>query len=578
MKKLWIISVLLAVSVSAHCQEQTLANADWFHREIADGVVWRYYWFDNLFGSPQSISYIEANLDNPAVSIEFPYLQTGLQKTSSMIPSQVPGAKAGINGTYFNTSSSGGHRTYLRLNHVEIPPHPPLFSAWGYEGSLALDSSGDASIQRIPAGGWAGDTLHPDIMACGPLLIIDSRIQSSAFSSIGSHCTGRHPRSAVGITADRHLILLTVDGRTEWASGMTCEELAQTMGQLGCPDALNLDGGGSTTLWGGGAEQSFFNGVLNYPSDNGAYDHKGERSCANAIALVAPATGPAPWDGRLVSIAYSSSMKTGDAQTVSLTYKNTGSKWWTPAETKLALARPGSRTSGFYHSATWPNLSQPAVLSAPVAPGNTGTFTFTLKAPFVETTTTFDEYFMLTRSGIGRIGPADNEAWMRIQVAPMQPMIVESREGGQNHAWYSDSGMTDTSYNCIAPGLSGNIGMRSGSTWRSADGIKSATVAPDFPLSGQYRVFVAWGPGTNRRNPITYHVNHSHGTTTFQIDQTVGTNSWVQLGKSAFQFGEGLRGSIVMTNEAIDSAGSMYMAAVKFEIVQPQTIHLWSAY
>jgi hypothetical protein len=135
-------------------------------------------------------------------------------------------------------------------------------------------------------------------MACGPLLIINSRIQSSAFSSIGAHCTGRHPRSAVGITGDRRLNLLTADGRTEWASGLTCEELARVMDRLGCSNALNLDGGGSTTLWGGGAERAYDNGVLNYPCDNGEYDRQGERSCANAIAIVAPATGPVTWDGR----------------------------------------------------------------------------------------------------------------------------------------------------------------------------------------------------------------------------------------------------------------------------------------
>jgi hypothetical protein len=97
---------LLAILVVSVSHGQTLESADWFEREIAAGVLWRYYRFDDLFGRPQSISYIEADLNNPDVSVEYAYRQTGLQKTSSMIPAQVSGAKAGINGSYFNTSSS----------------------------------------------------------------------------------------------------------------------------------------------------------------------------------------------------------------------------------------------------------------------------------------------------------------------------------------------------------------------------------------------------------------------------------------------------------------------------------------
>ncbi len=111
-----------------------------------------------------------------------------------------------------------------------------------------------------------------------------------------------------------------------------------------------------------------------------------------------------------------------------------------------------------------------------------------------------------------------------------------------------------------------------------ADGIKSATIAPDFPLSGQYRVYVAWGPGSDRRGPIAYHVHHAYGQETFLIDQSSSANSWVRLGKGAFQFNENSGGSVVITNEAVDIIGSMYVAAVQFEIVDPWTWNLWSAY
>lgn len=60
----------------------------------------------------------------------------------------------------------------------------------------------------------------------------------------------RHPRSAVGLTADgKTLILVAVDGRRDgWSRGVTLGELASLMKDLGASDAINLDGGGSTSL------------------------------------------------------------------------------------------------------------------------------------------------------------------------------------------------------------------------------------------------------------------------------------------------------------------------------------------
>ena len=62
--------------------------------------------------------------------------------------------------------------------------------------------------------------------------------------------TTRHPRTAVGVAdAGRTLVLVVVDGRRpETSVGMSLDELADLMLKLGCDDALNLDGGGSSVL------------------------------------------------------------------------------------------------------------------------------------------------------------------------------------------------------------------------------------------------------------------------------------------------------------------------------------------
>ncbi|MFP4021376.1 MAG: phosphodiester glycosidase family protein [Halanaerobium sp.] len=60
---------------------------------------------------------------------------------------------------------------------------------------------------------------------------------------------GRSPRTAAALTEDNHLLLLTIDGRqAEWSVGMTLEDVAQTLKNLGAVDAINLDGGGSARM------------------------------------------------------------------------------------------------------------------------------------------------------------------------------------------------------------------------------------------------------------------------------------------------------------------------------------------
>ncbi|MFN3382800.1 MAG: phosphodiester glycosidase family protein, partial [Runella zeae] len=62
--------------------------------------------------------------------------------------------------------------------------------------------------------------------------------------------------------------------------GVNLPELTFLARQLGCRDALNLDGGGSTTMW--IADQ----GVVNYPSDNKKFDHEGERAVSNVLLAI----------------------------------------------------------------------------------------------------------------------------------------------------------------------------------------------------------------------------------------------------------------------------------------------------
>ncbi len=88
------------------------------------------------------------------------------------------------------------------------------------------------------------------------------------------HMNQRNPRTAIGWN-NHEFFMVVVDGRKPGLSvGMTLPELASLMIDLGCKDAMNLDGGGSTTMWLKGK-------VVNHPSE------KAERRVANCLVLVA---------------------------------------------------------------------------------------------------------------------------------------------------------------------------------------------------------------------------------------------------------------------------------------------------
>ena len=84
----------------------------------------------------------------------------------------------------------------------------------------------------------------------GPILVQNSNIFITDKEEVffGTKIPGVHTRTAVGYTKDNKMIVLVVDGRQATSRGVFLEELAQLMLDLGCVEALSLDGGGSSAL------------------------------------------------------------------------------------------------------------------------------------------------------------------------------------------------------------------------------------------------------------------------------------------------------------------------------------------
>ena len=139
--------------------------------------------------------------------------------------------------------------------------------------ALQIASTVRMSWKMIDASPWTGVM---EMIGGMPLLVDNGNVVAKSCSS---YFCSRNPRTGIGYTASGKVLLVTVDGRENGSVGMTLVGFAQEMKSLGAIEAVNLDGGGSTTMWVKGS------GLVNVPADS-----TGERAIPNAV-LVLPSSG-----------------------------------------------------------------------------------------------------------------------------------------------------------------------------------------------------------------------------------------------------------------------------------------------
>lgn len=269
--------LLNVVLVAQNADSITLVNAVWNSDTIANGVVLKQLELRDYFSSNQYISCIEL-APNAAVKLVFAY-DKDLDYTSHMAKKQ--DAIAAVNGSFFDMQHLNPI-CYLRIDGKNVGENTnkntPYRKYYQY-GTLVLDSNEMPKILKTDSlRVWENTLTYNNIMTAGPLLIISGEEQPMRDDQ--TFVTHRHNRTAIGIKNDGSVIIITIDGRHAKAQGMSLVQLIKTLKWLGCIDALNLDGGGSTTCYIKGK------GVVNYPSDNNVFDHKGERKVSNAILLL----------------------------------------------------------------------------------------------------------------------------------------------------------------------------------------------------------------------------------------------------------------------------------------------------
>jgi hypothetical protein len=277
---------LLLLAVTLPAQQSQLGPS----QQITDGVV--LYRLDDpaLLSPPGPVAVQALRLDPTAVTLEIGRA-TGepARETVEVIAGRLPGAIAAINAGFFSLQT-GEPTDLLKIDGEVVNGTARPRGAIGIldRGGMTTLLLDRVSVARSPEPGRAqykplfGSSPEDwsrtsDAISGAGLLILDGReLTEWAEERISKEFdTTRHPRTIIGTDGQGAIWLVTVDGRNPQRSlGMSFTELKGLAKRLGLRSVLNLDGGGSTTMWVNGR-------VVNNPSDPG-----GPRKVSDAILVV----------------------------------------------------------------------------------------------------------------------------------------------------------------------------------------------------------------------------------------------------------------------------------------------------
>ncbi len=276
-----VLALLLAWSTLLSAQQA----APGLGQPVADGV--RLLQLDDqALLSPQGPVAAQAlRLDPRKVTLRIGLAEGTLPRETVDVIAGRREALAAINAGFFSLQT--GQPTDLMkvdgkvLNGTKRPRGAVAFLDRGGRTTLLFDRvtvTGDGATYKTTLGSSARDWERARFAISGAgLLLLDGReITDWSDEQIApGFDTTRHPRTMIGADAEGAIWLVTVDGRNpELSLGMSFTELQRLARRLGLRSALNLDGGGSTTMWVGGR-------IVNTPSDAG-----GPRKVSDAILVV----------------------------------------------------------------------------------------------------------------------------------------------------------------------------------------------------------------------------------------------------------------------------------------------------
>ena len=252
---LLVLFAITAAAQSGTNYASILANADW-NWQTRDGVTYGKATFDDLYGNAQMVSI--AKYSSSTFSTMIYDKEHSTMGTNGLAAEA--GATVAINGSYFNMSNLTSC-TALWLYGAEVAT--TVSDEFARCNGVIGFKNGDFTIENYGSSTTAAKLAawgeyYDGFIACGPILRKNGRSVDANVGGEGFY--GPHPRTMLGKCADGTVYMVVMEGRMEGASGFSTANMVSLAEDLNMTDAINLDGGGSSTLWVNGA------GVINRPS------------------------------------------------------------------------------------------------------------------------------------------------------------------------------------------------------------------------------------------------------------------------------------------------------------------------
>ncbi|MBE7705624.1 MAG: phosphodiester glycosidase family protein [Cyanobacteria bacterium SIG30] len=190
---------------------------------------------------------IRANIFNDLVNLKIDNInQPRMLSTYVLVYTPIWGSYSPQAPQYgANALIQNGKVVKMSANPVEIPENSYVIS--GPKEKIYRLANMENLILDIKATENFKNVDH--IIAGGPYLIKNGELYIDYKEEKLSAIVGANPRSAIGYNKDGEFMFVTIDGREKASVGMTLGQLAKFMQTLGCDNAINLDGGGSSVLY-----------------------------------------------------------------------------------------------------------------------------------------------------------------------------------------------------------------------------------------------------------------------------------------------------------------------------------------
>jgi len=261
MKRILLSLALAGLSLNAPC-------IDWGWVDIGRNAQAGYA-CTILFNSAQSISVIRYKASSYRTEIVNDMAEEADSTSALAVRHDGIGA---VNGSYFDVAKLTP-ATYVKNDGI-VEGATAETEKFRTDGIVAIRGRHKLTIKPCDV---ISTERCREALASGPILIQNGSPVRSEWPD-RSFFTERHPRTIVGTSSDGWVYFIVIDGRAPGnADGATIAEAVEIAMLFNLENAINLDGGGSSTLW------TKEGGVLSHPCDNRRFDHYGQRKIPNAI-------------------------------------------------------------------------------------------------------------------------------------------------------------------------------------------------------------------------------------------------------------------------------------------------------